>query len=83
MSTERYGWPRPRHFDIGERVTLTRRARRMGLQGRAKTPHGRVAKIVNGVTVWVKRDGIKLVEPWHTHHWRRIGSWSGGETPDQ
>lgn len=81
MSTRRYGWPRPRFFQPGERVTLTRRALRLGLQGKARTPAARVVNCINGVRLIVVRDGLRRHEGWHTCHWRRVKAWSGGPTP--
>lgn len=56
-------------FHVGQRVRLTDRAVRQGLQGYAKTRMGTVRRVGPNIGIEVQRDGLKGIDGYHCAFW--------------
>jgi len=59
-------------FKPGDRVQMSNRALRMGLDGPCKRRIGTVVKIIESDYLSVKRDGILRTELWHQKFWEKL-----------
>ena len=61
-----------RYFGFGDRVVLTLKGAKAGLQGRARTPYGIVIdEHVKGGLV-VVRYGLYTAEKYHVSYWQKV-----------
>lgn len=65
-------------FHVGQPVILTAKAIRLGLQGRARTPKGRVTSFRGG-WLCVRRDGLARSECYDPQFWEPFHAGSRGK----